>query len=167
MCCSGTFLPSAKAYKAWVGHIFLRCGSKSQKLLMSLEGTKSCEFFGPRANKLLAGWKNLLPQKGAFEGSAHQRYCSLWVAVFETCSNHMVLLPRRAHLYHYNTCVVVVHSCLQLRLIRHEWGISFFDMGASLKNCSCYLKEQSRAGPLALEQTNCLRVGKISSHKLN
>ena len=39
MCSSGILLPSAKTYKAWVGHIFLRCGSKSQKLLMSLEGT--------------------------------------------------------------------------------------------------------------------------------
>ena len=37
-------------------------------------------------------------------------------------------------------CVVVVHSSLQPRLIRHEWGASFFDVGASLKNCSCCLK---------------------------
>ena len=165
MCCSGTLLPLAKAYKAWVGRIFLRCGSKSQKLLMLLEGTKLCESFGPRADKLLAGWKNLPPQKGAFECSAHQGYCPLWVAVFEICSNRTDLLPWKARLYHYNSCVVVVHSCLQLRLIRHEWGASFFDVGASLKNCSCRLKEQSCAGPSALEQTNCLRVGKIFPHK--
>ena len=52
--------------------------------------------------------------------------------------------------------VVVVHSCLQLRLTRHEWDASFFDVGASLKNCSCRLKEQSRAGPLIPERANCL-----------
>ena len=62
--------------------------------------------------------------------------------------------------------VVVVHSCLQLRLIRHEWGASFFDVRASLKNCSCRLKEQSRAGPSTLEQTNYLRAwNKILPHK--
>ena len=32
--------------------------------------------------------------------------------------------------------VVVVHSCLQLRLIRYEWGAFFFDVGVSLKNRS-------------------------------
>ena len=46
-----------------------------------------------------------------------------------------------------------------------EWGASFFDVGASLKNCSCHLKEQSCVGPLVSKQTNCLRVGKKSSHK--
>ena len=106
------------------------------------------------------------PQKGAFEGNAHQRYCPLWVAVFEICSDCMSLLPWKARLYHYNSCVVVVHSCLQLRLIRHEWGASFFDVGASFKNYSCRLKEQSRSGLLALERTNCLRVGKIFPHNL-
>ena len=37
--------------------------------------------------------------------------------------------------------VVVVHSYLQLRLIRHEWDASLFNVRASLKNCSCRLKE--------------------------
>ena len=140
----------------------------------SLKNCSCCLKEQSHASSLALEWTNCLwvgkissHKKSAFKGNVHQRYCPLWVAVFETCSKHMVLLPRRAHLYHYNTCVVVVHSCLQLRLIRHEWGISFFDMGASLKNCSCRLKEQSRASPSALEQTNCLRVGKISSHKLN
>lgn len=32
-----------------------------------------------------------------------QAVCLLWVAVFETCSDHMSLLPRRARRYHYNT----------------------------------------------------------------
>ena len=93
----------------WVRRIFLRCGSKSQKLLMSLEVTKLCGSFGPKVDKLLAGWKKILPQKGAFEGSAYQRYCSLWVAVFETCSDCMSLLPQRARLYHYNTCVILTY----------------------------------------------------------
>ena len=42
--------------------------------------------------------------------------------------------------------VVVVHSCLQLRLIMHEWGASFFEVGASLKNCSCRLKKTKSCG---------------------
>ena len=106
------------------------------------------------------------PQKGAFKDSAMQMYCSLWVVVFETCSDRTVLLPRRARLYHYNRCVVVVRSYLQLRLIRHEWGVSFFNVGASLKNYSRRLKEQSCASPLTLEWTNCLRAwNKILPHK--
>ena len=75
-----------------------------------------------------------------------------------------ICYPER-HASTTTTRVVVVHSCLQLRLIRHEWGASFFDVGASLKNCSCRLKEQSHASPSALKQTNCLRVGKIFPHK--
>ena len=110
--------------------------------------------FGPKADKLLVGLEQILPHKKA-----------LWVVVFETCSDRTVLLPRRARLYHYNTCVVVVHSYLQLRLIRHEWGVSFFNVGASLKNYSRRLKEQSRASPSALEWTNCLRAwNKILPH---
>ena len=55
VCSSGILLPSTKAYKAWVGRIFFRCGSKSKKLLTSLARIKPCGSFGPRANKLLAG----------------------------------------------------------------------------------------------------------------
>ena len=95
MCCSGTLLPSAKAYKAWVGRIFLQCGSKSQKLFTSFAKNKVVRV--------------LRPQSG-------QTACRLG----------FVPPP----------CVVVVHSCLQLRLIRHEWGASFFEVGASLKNYS-------------------------------
>ena len=128
-------------------------------MLMLLERTKPCGSFSPKANKLLTGLdQNLPPQKGAFEGSAHQSYCLLWVAIFNTCFNCTGLLPQKARLYHYNTFVVVVHSYFQLRLIRHEWSASFFDVGASLKNYLCCLKEQSRAGLLALERTNCLRA---------
>ena len=46
----------------------------------------------------------------------------------------------------YHTRVVVVHSCLQLRLIRHEWGASFFNVGASLKNCSRRLQRIKPCG---------------------
>ena len=42
--------------------------------------------------------------------------------------------------------LVVVHSCLQLRLIRHEWGASFFDVGVSLKNFSCCLQRTKPCG---------------------
>ena len=88
LCSSGTLLPSAKAYKAWVGRIFLRCGSKSQKLLMLLVKNKIVWVLRPQSRQT----------------------------------------------------VVVVHPCLQLRFIRHECCTSFFDVGASLKNCSCHLK---------------------------
>ena len=113
--------------------------------------------FGPKADKLFVGLEQILPHKKALLRTVPmQRYCSLWVVVFETCSDR---------LYHHNTCVVVVHSYLQLRLIRHEWGVSFFNVGASLKNYSRRLKEQSRASPLALEWTNCLRAwNKILPH---
>ena len=124
---------------------------------MLLERTKPCGSFSPRANKLLTGLdQNPPPQKGAFEGNAHQSYCLLQVAIFETCFNCTSLLPQKARLHHYNTCVVVVHSYFQLRLIRHVWSASFFDVGASLKNCSCRLKEQSCADPSTPKQTNCL-----------
>ena len=46
----------------------------------------------------------------------------------------------------YRTCVVVIHSYLQLRLIRHEWGASFFDVGVSLKNCSRCLQRTKSCG---------------------
>ena len=45
-----------------------------------------------------------------------------------------------------HTISVVVHSCLQLRLIRHEWGASFFDVGVSLKNCSRCLQRTKSCG---------------------
>ena len=103
-CCSGALLPSVKAYKAWVGRIFLRCGSKFQKLLTSLAKNESVWVLRPQRGKTACKLGFVpSPQKGTFEGDAHQRYCPLWVVVFETCSNHTVLLPRRAHLYHYNT----------------------------------------------------------------
>ena len=40
-----------------------------------------------------------------------------------------LLLLCRACLYHYYTCVVVVHMCLGLKLIRHMWEASFPDVG--------------------------------------
>ena len=50
-------------------------------------------------------------------------------------------------MYHYDTTrVVVVHSSLQPRLIRHGWGASFFDVGASLKNCSRCLQRTKPCG---------------------
>ena len=54
--CSSTLLPSVKAYKTWVGRIFLQYGRKPQKLLMLFEGTKPCRSFGTRTDKLLVGW---------------------------------------------------------------------------------------------------------------
>ena len=51
MCSSGILLPSAKAYKAWVGHIFLRCGSMSQKLLTSLAKNKVVQVLQPQSGQ--------------------------------------------------------------------------------------------------------------------
>ena len=52
---SGTLLPSAKAYKAWVGCIFLRCGSKFQKLLTSLAKNKTVRVFHPQSGQTACG----------------------------------------------------------------------------------------------------------------
>ena len=101
MCSSCKLLPSAKTYKAWVGHIFLWCGSKSQKLLMSLEGTKPCRSFDSKADKLQVGNK-ILPYKKALLRIVPIK--GIWVAIFKTCSNYTGLLPRRACLYHYYMC---------------------------------------------------------------
>ena len=117
------FLPSAKAYKVWVGHIFLQCESKSQKLLTLFAKNKTVQVLRPQSKQTACGFGFVPPP-----------------------------------------CVVMVHSCLQLRLIRHEWSASFFDVGVSLKNCTRRLKEQDRVGPSAPERTNCLEVGKTSSH---
>ena len=55
------------------------------------------------------------------------------------------LLPLcRAHLYHYCVCVVVVHSCLELKLIRYGWGVSLVDVGHVSKT-SYVTWEQSHA----------------------
>ena len=72
-----------------------------------------------------------------------QEYCPLWGQRTHTTLLSLV----RARLPTYRsqgssfldllyTFVVVVHSYLQSRLIKHEWDASFFDVGASLKNCS-------------------------------
>ena len=45
-----------------------------------------------------------------------------------------------------HTTSVVVHSCLQLRLIRYEWGASFFNVGASFKHCSRRLQRIKLCG---------------------
>ena len=49
--CNGTPLPSTKVYKAWVLYIFLRCGSKSQKLLMLLEKNKAMWVLRPQSGQ--------------------------------------------------------------------------------------------------------------------
>ena len=135
-CCSGTLLPSAKAYKAWVGCIFLWCGSKSQKLLMSLEGAKPCGSFDPRAGKLLAGLNKSSPTKRHFRVQCPAKVLSALGGNFwGLLRPHDFVTPKGTPL------PLVVHSCLQLRFIRHEWDASLFNVRASLKNCSCRLKE--------------------------
>ena len=69
------------------------------------------------------------------------------------------LLPRRARLYHYHMCVVVVHSCLCQALIKHEWGAFLANVGqvrSKLSTSHTRHWKQSLAG-LALPrgQTAC------------
>ena len=45
----------------------------------------------------------------------------------------------KARVYHY-------YTCSSGTLIRHEWGASFFDVGASLKNCSRRLQRTKLFG---------------------
>ena len=60
----------------------------------------------------------------------------------------------------------MVHSCLQLRLIRHEWGVSFFDVGASLKNYSCRLKRTKSCRSFGLKVDKLLAgLEQILPHK--
>ena len=87
MCNSGTLLPSDKTYKAWVWHIFFRCGSKSQKLLMSLEGTKTCGSFGPRVDKLLAGLEQNPSPQQYFHNKSLVVNC-YWVLIGTTTLNY-------------------------------------------------------------------------------
>ena len=102
------------------------------------------------------------PQKGTFWRAVPiQKYCLLWGRMAR-----MALLPMvRAHLLTYKaqgsnfldllyTCVIVVHSYLQLWLIGHEWGASFFDVGASLKNCSHRLQRIKPYGSFSSKADN-------------
>ena len=120
------------------GALLLPMWDYTQSLPILILKNKTMWAWLPKADKQLV-WE-ITPQKGAFEGSAHQEYCSLWGGVGlawpcpgpDTC---MVLLPLcRARLYHYYTCVVVVHSCLRHALIRHEWGASLADVGLHSKS---------------------------------
>ena len=111
-----------------------------------------------------------LPHKKALlRDSVHQEYCPLWgkdgigLAISDTAwySHGFVThlkgtpLPFEAPLmlykclaqiwvYHYYTCVVVVHSCLCQALIKHEWGVSLADVGLHSKS-SHVAWEQNRA----------------------
>ena len=127
---------------------FFDVGASLKNYSRRLQRTNSCESFGLRANKLLVGLEQILPHKKALLRAVpiELRYCLLWMVVFETCFDRTGLLPWKVCLYHYYTCVVVVYSCLQLRLIRHEWGTSFFDVGTCLKNCSHRLQRTKPCG---------------------
>ena len=61
MCCSGTLLPLAKAYKVWVGCVFLQCGSKSQKLLTSLAKNKVMQVLRPQSRQTACGFRTNPP----------------------------------------------------------------------------------------------------------
>ena len=81
-----------------------------------------------------------------------------------------VLMPYKclaqAWVYHYHTCVVVVHSCLCQTLIRQEWGASLANMGLHSK-FSHVTWEQNHEGLTPQSGQTSLRVArnKILPHK--
>ena len=162
---SGTlmFLPST--YKAWVGRFSCRCGTALKVFLCRLR-TKPCGLGSPkRTNKLAGGQEQIpAPQKSAFEGQCPSRVLSALGKGWDWLGHvrHRMILARfcypwRARLYHYYTCVVVVHSCLCQALIRHEWGASLADVGLHSKS-SHVAWEQNRAGLAPQSGQTSLRV---------
>ena len=73
------------------------------------------ERFGPPIKRRLLGFKGKHPPSPSLDWSAHT---TAWPGSFWD-------------LNHYYTCVVVVHSSLGQRLIRHEWEASLPDVGLS------------------------------------
>ena len=149
--------------------IFLRCGSKSQKLLMSLEGTKPCGSFNSREDKLLTGLeqkssplkRKILPHKKTFLRAMSIKciVCFGW-QFLRVAPTAQLCYPER-HASTTTTHVVVVHSCVQLRFIRHEWGRIFFRCGSksqkllmSFEGTKSYVSFDPRADKLfaGLEQ---------------
>ena len=78
MCCSGTLLPSAKAYKAWVERIFLRCGSKSKKLLTSLAKNKAVQVLRPQSGQNAWGLGTNPPPQLPMDVDLRQNLVSPW-----------------------------------------------------------------------------------------
>ena len=56
---------------------------------------------------------------------------------------HGFVTPNRARLYHYYTCVVVVHSYLCQALIKREWGASLADVGLGCHRVKAPQKSQT------------------------
>ena len=114
------------------------------------------QVLSPRADKLLAGLDSFLPHKKAILRAVPIKgIVCLGGSFWDLFRPHefVTLKGMPLPLQH-----IVVHSCLQLRLIRHEWDASFFDVGASLKNCSHRLQRTNLHRSLTLEQTNCMRA---------
>ena len=79
--------------------LFTNCKTKYHYFIMIL--SPICLVFTPFLLFLLFFMKRkrekeLVKITKGIEGSAHQRYCPFWVAIFETCSNRTGLLPHRA-----------------------------------------------------------------------
>ena len=53
-------------------------------------------------------------------------------------------MPYKLELKALSSCVVVVHSCLELKLIRHGWGASLVDVEQVSKTCPCHLRTKPR-----------------------
>ena len=134
-------------------------GSKFQKLLTSLTKNKVVRVLQPQSEQTDCGW--IFPHKKALlrampiKGIVHfgWQFSRLAPTVRFCC-------PKGT------PCVVVVHSCLQPRLIKHEWGASFFDVGANLKNYSCHLQRTKLCGSFGLRADKLLAdLEQILPHK--
>ena len=127
--------------KAWVERFSCRCGTSLKDFLPCHLRTKAHH---PKGWTLQACPKRTIilmdiALKSAFLWGRNPPQSCLSVlgmpATFDLLGGMLrnvrtALLPLcRARLYHYCVCVVVVHSCLELKLIRHGWGASLVDVG--------------------------------------
>ena len=164
MCSSGTLMLALSTYKAGVGRFSCQCGTAPRVFPYSSLRTKPCGLGSPkRTNKLVGGQEqNPPPQKGAFEGSAHQEYCPLWGGVGLACprpDTHTILLPLcKARLYHYYTvwedsgcsptsAREAPHSCLISAWRKHE---CITTTHASLRTKPCGLGSLKRTNKTSL-----------------
>ena len=134
---------------------------------MSLEN-KTMRAWLPKADKQACGWPGTKssPTKRHFWGQCPSKVLSALGSLrFDPCVGSLwhiytVLLPLcRARLYHYYTCVVVVHSCLCQALIRHEWGASLADVRLHSKS-SHVAWGQNHAGLSPQSGQTSLRVAR-------
>ena len=141
MCSSGTLLPSANAYKAWVGHLSSMWEQVSKITHVACKGQSCVGPLAPKWTNCLRAWNKSSPIKRCFWGQCPSKILSaLGGSFWDLLQSHGFVTLKGTPL------PLVVHFCLQQRLIKHEWGASFFDVGASFKNCSHRLQRTKLCG---------------------